>query len=212
MHEVLNSLITFVEAHKNYAYFLLFIGACIETIFPISVFVYGEVFFLAGSILAGIGLLKIWIIAPLLILWGIVWDNISFHLGRYFWKNILNFLRHHPFFWKILHQRNYQYLKKHFKERWGYTVFIARFWGPLSRITPFFAGSFKLPYSTFLLFNTPWVVWGIWMFIIVWYYFGQNFDSILNIIGEYLLWVWIVFVVCLICFYVYRRYNTKKEV
>jgi len=55
-------LINFLSNHQTLSYLILFLGSLFETIIGFSFFIYGEIFFLSGSILAGMGILNIWLV------------------------------------------------------------------------------------------------------------------------------------------------------
>ncbi|WP_024786692.1 MULTISPECIES: DedA family protein [unclassified Lebetimonas] len=82
MSELINHFIKILIEYKEIAYFILFFGSMLETVIGFSFFIYGEIVFLSGAILAGMGILNIWIVTFVLYLGGIVGDNISYFLGR----------------------------------------------------------------------------------------------------------------------------------
>jgi len=77
---------------------------------------------------------------------------------------------------------------------------LARLSGPFSWITPALAGIFKVPYRQFALYNIPGVLLGIGEYIVIGYFFADNYQQILAFIQKYtveelsllllLLWVW----------------------
>jgi len=212
MHEVLNNLILFIENHKNIAYIILFLWAMWESLFPLSLFMYWEIFFLAWAILAWYWVLNIYIVAPLLIMWWFIGDNTSYFLWYKYWDKIINYLKQHKYFWKYLNNDNFNKLDKFFKEKWWLWVLIARFSWPLAWVTPFIAWSFGLKYKEFLKYDIVWVLGWIWLFIFVWYVFWKNFDWILNVLwNSILVIIWILIFLLIIYKFIKKYLNNKKN-
>lgn len=163
----------FLQAHQSAAYVLLFFGALLETLIPFSLLILGEVIFLAGAVLAGVGALDLWGVMAALFAGGIVGDNLSYGIGRRYGVGLFSRLQHWPLVGRQINRENYDRAAAFFTRHGAMAVFIARLSGPLSWITPALAGIFRLNYGTFLRFNTPAVIIGISQFIIVGYFFGS---------------------------------------
>ena len=63
-------------------------------------------------------------------------------------------------------------------------IFFSRLLGPVSWITPFLAGTYKVPYPRFLGYNVAGVTVGIGQFLIIGYFFGSNFNAILSSVKQ----------------------------
>ena len=177
---------TAVLAEQNQlAYGVLFLGAFFETLIPISLIVPGELFFLAGSLLAGMGALNVWAVLALLYSGGILGDNASYWLGRSCGSTLLERLSCWPVLGRLIHHDRYRHGVDFFRRRGAAAVFVARLSGPLSWVMPAMAGMFRLNYATFLSFNTLGVVVGIGQFIIVGYFFGEYLSSLLEWIDRF---------------------------
>ena len=171
-------LITFLESHTTLAYFILLLGAYSETFIGVGFFIYGEIFFLSGAILAGAGYLNIWLVAFVCILGGWLGDTSSYFVGFIYGKRIIkNFFKKTN---RYLSLRNYQRGKRLFHKHGKKTIFLARFMGPLSWITPFIAGTLHVKYKDFIKYNTPGVIGGISLFLAVGYLFGFSYQLILR--------------------------------
>ncbi len=177
---------TAVLAEQNQmAYGVLFLGAFFETLIPISMIVPGELFFFAGSLLAGMGALNVWAVLALLYSGGILGDNASYWLGRSCGSSLLERLACWPVLGRLINQDKYQRGVDFFKHRGAIAVFVARLSGPLSWVMPAMAGMFRLNYATFLSFNTLGIVIGIGQFIVVGYFFGEYLPLILEWIDHF---------------------------
>ena len=105
---------TFLAAHTLLSYAVLFFGSYFETLIGVGFFIYGEIFFIPGALLAGAGVLNIWLVALALIVGGILGDSTSFALGRRWGTSIFkednkifnhtNYQKGLDFFCEVRHQ------------------------------------------------------------------------------------------------------------
>ncbi|APZ42687.1 DedA family protein [Acidihalobacter ferrooxydans] len=181
----IDNLLKLLQDHQHLAYVVLFFGAFFETVIPFSLVVFGEVFFLTGALLAGMGVLNIVGVIAVLYIGGILGDNASYWMGRHYGEGLFERLQHWPLVGRLVHRENYDKGIEFFRRRGALAVFIARLSGPLSWITPAMAGIFRLDYVTFLRFNTPAVIIGISEFVIIGYFFGRHLDTILGWMHNY---------------------------
>lgn len=190
---------TFLAAHTLLSYSVLFFGSYFETLIGVGFFIYGEIFFVPGALLAGVGVLNIWFVASALILGGVFGDSSSFALGRRYGTSI--FKEHN----KIFNHTNYQKGLDFFAKYGTKSVFFARLLGPVSWITPFLAGTYNVPYQKFLGYNIAGVTVGIGQFLIVGYFFGANYQAALSIIKQDAAIVAIIAILVLAVYYIIKR-------
>lgn len=176
----LDHVTALLAEQSHMAYAVLFLGAFFETLIPISLVVLGEVFFLAGALLAGMGALNVWAVLAVLYAGGILGDNASYWMGRRYGSSLFERLAHWPVLGRLVHHDNYRRGVEFFERRGAMAVFAARLSGPLSWVMPAMAGVFGLDYATFIRFNTLGILIGIGQFIVVGYFFGANLPSILE--------------------------------
>lgn len=205
----IENLITFLSAHQSLALIVLFLGAYFETFIVTSFFIYGEFFFLAGAILAGAGTANVWYVMAVLYLGGFLGDHSSYWMGRWRGISAYQWLSRTPVLRKVFTERNYDRGIVFFNKYGGWSVFMGRFLGPVSWITPFIAGIFKLNYKTFTIFEIPAVILGIGQFLIVGYLFGANYKILLLLIQQYILIIIFVAICSTILLYYYRRLLKK---
>lgn len=165
--------------YDRLAYVVLFLGAFFETLIPFSLVVMGELFFLAGALLAGMQVLDVWLVVIVLCVGGILGDNASYWLGRYFGAGLFATLPRLPFMKKAVLNNIFHRGVEFFERRGAVAVFAGRLSGPLSWVTPAMAGMFRLDYKTFIRFNTLGVVIGIGQFIVAGYFFGTYLPEII---------------------------------
>ena len=195
----IDSLVVFLENHQTLAYIVFFFGSYFETLIGVGFFIYGEIFFISGALLAGAGVLNIWLVALALIVGGVLGDSSSFALGRRYGTSI--FKEHN----KIFNHTNYQKGLDFFAKYGTKAIFFSRLLGPVSWITPFLAGTYKVPYQKFLGYNVAGVTVGIGQFLIIGYFFGANYQTFLTAMRQDALVVAIIAIFVLAAFYVIKR-------
>lgn len=169
----------FLAVHTLLSYAVLFLGAYFETVIGVGFFIYGEIFFIPGALLAGAGVLNIWLVALSLIAGGIAGDHTSFFLGKHYGMSVFKESN------KIFNLVNYE-KGKNFYDKFGpKSLTMARVAGPFSWITPFLSGVYDVPYRQFVLYNTLGVIIGIGQFLIIGYFFGSSYQLILDWTGKY---------------------------
>ncbi|WP_458699672.1 LssY C-terminal domain-containing protein [Sulfurospirillum sp. 1307] len=207
----IDQLIGFLVHYKEFAYAILFLGSMFETIIGISFFVFGEIFFLSGSILAGMGILNIWIIILVLYSGGILGDNISYFLGRKYGISFYNKLKKIRLIDKFINEENFVKGSNYFKKYGALSVFLGRLLGPLSWITPFIAGTYKLEYKKFLPYEMTGAIIGIGQFIIAGYFFGKHFDVVIALFETYIFVVIFIVIICLFILYYIKKKKILKH-
>ncbi len=181
----LHQLTAVLGSHDRLAYDALFLGAFFETLIPTSLFVMGEVFLLAGALLAGMGILNVWAVLAAMYAGGILGDTASYWLGRRYGSILFERLMRWPLVGRLFHEDNYRRGAEFFQRRGAAAVFIARLSGPLSWVMPAMAGVFRLDYASFLKWNTLGVLVGIGQFIVVGYYFGAYLPALIAYAHSY---------------------------
>jgi membrane-associated protein len=179
---MIETFLTYLSQHTLLAYLILFLGAYFETLVGTSLLIHGEIFFLAGGILAGMGYLNIWIITPIIFLAGFLGDTSSYFIGRHYG---MSFLRKLPYLHKYATEEYHERGSKIFAKYGAQGVLVARFMGPMAWVTPFFAGVYHLPLKKFIIYDILGVMLGIGQFIIIGYVFGQNYQIVLDTMSHY---------------------------
>jgi membrane-associated protein len=167
--------------HTHLAYGVLFAGAYFEALVGPSFFIPGEIFLLGGSILAGSGVLDIWLVLIALYGGAILGDSSSYFIGRKIGSSIFHERN------KFLSIKNYKRVEQLLEKHGLKAIFFARLIGPFNKIAPALAGIFEIPFQKFLLYNIPGVIVGCGEFIVAGYFFGNQYELILLIIEKYIL-------------------------
>lgn len=196
----LSVFMAWLTLHTHLAYAVLFAGAYFEALVGPSFFIPGELFLLAGSILAGTGVLDIWLVLAALYSGAILGDSSSYFIGRSIGKSIFHERN------KFLNIKNYNKIEV-FLEKYGpKAIFFARLVGPFAKFAPVLSGIFEIPFSTFLKYNIPGVLIGCGYFIVAGYFFGNQYELVLWVVQRY----FIAFVV-LVALYFFVRWNLKNR-
>ncbi len=179
-----NFLINFFILHDQLAYFVLFLGSFFDILIGPGFFIYGEFFFLSGSILAGAGILNIWLVAGSCILGGILGDSASYAIGRRYGSKFVEyyFKKENKFFNFSLVKRAHNFFQKKGKK----AIFFSRFLGPVAWVMPFIAGTMKMNYKNFLIYNIPAATISISWYLIVGYVLGFSYSLFLPKLEKYL--------------------------
>lgn len=194
-------MMAWLTVHSTIAYVVLFIGSYFETVIGPGFFVYGELFFLPGAILAGAGVLNIWLVTLATIPAGILGDFTSYSIGR---KYGLGFFKEgNKFFTPENHKKGEDFFAKYGAKG----IFFARLLGPLSWITPFLAGTYKIPKRIFFKYNIPAVVVGIGEFLIAGYFFGANYETALRFIQKDVSYILGGALTLMVLYYIIKRNN-----
>lgn len=194
------AFISWLGVHQQEAYVALFLGEYFETLIGPSFFIPGELFLLSGAILGGTHVLNIWYVALALYTGAIFGDNSSYFIGH---RASTAIFKEHR---RIFSLDNYEKGSAFFRKYGNKAIFLARLLGPLSWITPFLAGVYRVPYRTFIVYNTPGIFVGVGEFLVVGYFFGDQYRRILGIAEHY------VFIIpVLIIAFLFLRWGWKAK-
>jgi membrane-associated protein len=206
----LQDLVPYFTQHYYLAYIFLFLGAYFETFIGIGFFLYGEIFFVSGAILAGLGDLNIWFVILITFIGGALGDSTGYFLGHKYGERLARrifYKKKGLFSWK-----NYEKGKTFFHKYGKKSIFIGRFSGPVSCVIPFLSGTLKIKYLDFLKYNLPAVVIGISQFLIAGYIFGFSYTVLLPKIKRYLAYsILAVAIISYIIYKIYSSYRRKKN-
>lgn len=171
--QTISEVSAFLAAHTVLSYAIMFWWSFFETLIGIGFFLYGELIFLPAAILAGAGVLNIWLVSFFLIAGGVCGDSVSYFIGRRVGKGI--FKEENKFFSLTNYQKGEDFINKYGVK----SVFFARLLGPMSWVTPFLSGIYHIKYLKFLAYNVAGVTVGIGEFLVIGYFFGSSYRQVL---------------------------------
>jgi membrane-associated protein len=206
--DLFSSVIIFLGVHYYLAYVILFLGSFFDTLIGPGFIVPGEIFFLPGAILAGYGILDIWLVTAACIAGGLIGDSLSFFIGKQLGKKFVRliFKKKNKLFKPGLYKRGKSFFHKYGKK----SIFFARFMGPVSWVVPFIAGTAEIEYKSFLKYNVPGVIGGIGQFLIIGYLFGFSYSKILATVKTDISYLLAIIFIILIFFVIHKI--TKLEI
>ena len=173
-------LITIVGHLGQWSYLFIFLAVTLESSAFLGFLVPGETFVLFGGFLAAQGTLDLRVLMALVCFGAVLGDTIGYEMGRYVGTaRLLRFCR-----WFGLRQHHLDHVQEFFHRHGGKAVFFGRYTALLRALTPFVAGSSKMPYSRFLLYNAAGgITWGI-AFVLIGFFVGANWRVVEHWIGR----------------------------
>lgn len=165
-----NHLVWFIANYGTWIYVLLFAIIFCETGLVVTPFLPGDsLLFAVGAMAARPDTgLRVEIIAPLLLIAGILGDGVNYAIGKWIGPRVFQFESNRFF------NRDHL-LKAHaFYEKYGgRAIILARFVPIVRTFAPFVAGVGTMTYSKFFLYNVVGAVLWVGLFIGAGYWFGN---------------------------------------
>jgi len=191
IQELIDFLIPYIE---TWGYLFIFLVSFLENSVFFGLIIPGQTIMIVGGFYAAQGALNIYQVMIITFLGGVLGGQVGYFLGREGRKRLIK--KYEEKLHINLHLREVeQFFKKHGHK----TVFLARAITFLRAIAPFVAGSLKMPYKSFLI----WDVLGaaIWSIIIplIGFYFGQHWEIISDNLDLFsflliiiiIIWIWL---------------------
>ena len=173
-------LVNLVSRLGHWGYLIIFLGAMLESAAFLGVIVPGETLVLLGGFLAAQGVLEAGDLTILVCVGAILGDSIGYELGRHFggpW--LLHYGR-----WVGVRQKHLDRAEDFFRRHGGKAVLIGRFIGFLRALVPFIAGSSRMRYLHFLVYNAIGaILWSI-TFVALGYFLGASWRVVERWVGR----------------------------
>ena len=153
---------------------MLFLGAALESAAFLGFLVPGETVVVSGGVLASFGVLGLEETLAVAVTGALTGDNVGYWLGRRLGRPWLE--RHgRKIGVDVLMLRRVDEL---FERHGGKAVLLGRFIGFLRAMAPFAAGSARMPYRTFVAYNsvgaTTWAI----AFVLLGYFLGTSWSVV----------------------------------
>ena len=147
MESHLQSLVTYLSAHPNFALGAIFAAAFLEALAVIGTVIPGSTVVFVGGVLIGLKVLDPWWVGGLAIAGAILGDGVSYWLGHHYHEKIRTMwpMKNYP----DLFERGHAYFTRNGRK----SVFVARFLGPVRAIVPVVAGMANMPPTQFYVMN-----------------------------------------------------------
>lgn len=162
----------FIQLYGSWIYLLYFAVLFIETGLVIFPFLPGDsILFLGGSLAAlQNGGINLWYLIIISIVAAILGDFVNFEIGKRFGHHIENSAR-----WKRFIKPEYLKQAQDFFEKYGkISIFLGRFMPIIRTMVPFVAGTAKMPYRHFVVYNLVGGVTWVSVMTLIGYFFGQH--------------------------------------
>jgi|SRR5690625_2250585 len=181
----------------QYGYPVLFFVVLVESF---GVPAPGQTLLITGALLAATGHLHLWGVLLTVFAAAVIGDSIGYGLGRQGGRRLI--LRYGG--WVGLNRHRFRRLARSFDRFGGWFVTFARFIDVLRQINGVLAGSVKMPFARFALFNALgaalWVAgWGFAA-----YYLGRGLEQWLGTFDIIITWLFMVIFVAGFVFLLYR--------
>lgn len=177
---MLDSLIGFVSRLGHWGYFIIFLVVATECQVFLGLVMPGETLVLAGGFFARHRLLDLGDLIFVVSAAAILGDTIGYQLGRQLGRGWL--LKQGQRFG--FHQERLDRVAGFFDRHGGKAVFASHFMHLLRSLMPFVAGSCRMPYLRFLVFNAAGcIVWAT-TFVLAGYFVGASWQVAAKRIGR----------------------------
>ena len=157
----------FIQNYGIWIYALLFAIIFCETGLIVTPFLPGDSLLFAVGALAGREMLDIKIIAPLLLIAGILGDTLNYSIGKWMGPKVFHF-ESSRFFNKTHLMKAHAFYEKY----GGRAIILARFVPIVRTFAPFVAGVGEMNYLKFVIYNITGALLWVGLFLGAGYYFG----------------------------------------
>lgn len=187
---------------NEYGYIIIFLALLLENFFITGLVIPGETVLLLGAAFAGQGTFNIFYVIVVAFIAALFGNVIGYYIGIRGGRPFIE-----RFGGRFISPERIESAEKYFDSHGPKTVFIGRFAAGVRVFVPLLAGAAKMNFVKFIGYTiTAIAIWTVGLGV-VGYYFGQNWELIKKIFGNFTLLVLLV-VVVFIVFYIIRR---KRE-
>lgn len=189
----------------TYKYVALFIFTFLASfIIPIP----AGTLLIAASAFAHQGYFNIYIILVVVIVANISGDSLSYFLARKYGKETLSKI---PFTNKILKSKVYLLVEKNISRHPGFIIIVSRFEVLSTLSINFICGLGRAPYKKFLKYEIIGALASIFFYAFLGYTFGDNWEMINKIMGEFSLIFFLIIIILVSLFWKKILYKLNKE-
>ncbi|MEV0463117.1 DedA family protein [Nocardia tengchongensis] len=138
----------------------------------------GETAAVLGGVAASQGHVQLWLMIVLVVAAAILGDSVGYEVGKVVGPKLLQA--------SILdrHRGRLDGAQDYLARRGGWAVFLGRFTAFFRAMMPALAGTSRMPYRRFLLFNAVGgIVWGA-IFVVLGFVAGQSYEAVAKTVGR----------------------------
>lgn len=178
-----------------YKYYALFIGTFLSSLaIPIP----AGTLLVASSAFASQGYFHITGVLLVVVIANIIGDNICYWVARIYGTTVFNYF---AFTRKIINSKNFKLIEAKIRQRPGFIIFISRFETFATLSVNAICGLSKVSYRRFMVFEVIGAVGDAMFYGMIGFLFGDSWQAINDLIGNFSIIVLIVIIGCAILFW-----------
>lgn len=190
-----------IQGLGYYNYIIIFISSLIESLPVVWIVVPGQnILMLVWGFFAKVSYQNFVLVMIISSIWAIISNFLWYYLWKIYWKTF--FKRYWLWFW--IWETEVKYLEKGIKKWWPTWIIVWKFHNLARAFIPFIAWSMWMHKKTFWIYNTIWSVIRAVLIVLLWVFFAEHYESIIDYFGYIMLWIMV-----LIWIYIYKF--KKKE-
>jgi undecaprenyl-diphosphatase len=178
--DMLNYLVNLVGRLGQWGYLVIFLGAMLESAAFLGLIIPGESLVLMAGFLAAQGVLDLDVLIMTVAIGAALGDSIGYEMGRWMGRPAL--LRYGSHFGLTL--ARVDKAEVFFARHGNKAIFLGRFVGFARAIVPFLAGSSRMSYRKFLLYNALGAALWSSAVVLLGYFFGASWGAVDRWIGR----------------------------
>jgi membrane protein DedA with SNARE-associated domain len=167
-------IVHFVERFGHWGYLVIFLVVMVECQVLVGLFMPGETLVLVSGILAAQGVFELDVLIFVIFVAAVVGDSLGYELGRQLGRGWLE--AHGPRFG--LRRERLAHIEMFFTGHGGKSVLASHFMHLGRAVMPFLAGSARMPYLWFFVFNALGCALWAATFAMLGYFFDHGLESI----------------------------------
>ncbi|HOV66956.1 MAG TPA: DedA family protein [Methanoregulaceae archaeon] len=160
-------LLPVIQEYGTWTYGLLFLIIFIETGLVVTPFLPGDSLLFVAGAFAGVGVLDIRILIPLLIVAAVAGDHVNYWIGRHLGDRILTWDN------RIIRPKYVRSTQDFFDRHGKKSIFLARFVPIVRTFTPFLSGLGQMKYVEFARWEFAGTVTWVCLFVGGGFFFGN---------------------------------------
>jgi membrane protein DedA with SNARE-associated domain/membrane-associated phospholipid phosphatase len=190
---------------NHWGYFIILFAATFEAVPLIGFFIPGEMIVTLAGFFAKRGYLNLFVVLAVSAVGAILGDVIGYQIGRKYGHSFITKYGKHFFF----KEEYYLSTKRILRAHTGKTLIVGRFNMVTRAFAPFIAGSTKIKFSKFMLYNIiGGVAWAM-TFTFLGYVFGTSYDLVSGYFGEVVL---AAIIISIVLAYLYKFINKRSKI
>ncbi len=207
MGELAEGLIEFLLGLTPTTIYLLIAALCwAEAAFFLGFLTPGELAVAAGGILASRGQVAFLSLVGVVVVGTMAGNATGYYLGRRWGTGVLEWAPLQKLFGSPIHKA-----QEFMRRRGEWAIVLGRLTTPTRIMVPFLAGSSRLPYPRYLLFDLPaTIVWAL-AWTILGFTLGESWDLLQDVAGTAAFLVLILFVIAVVIRWVTVRIATNQR-